>query len=296
LATPRALAAPQHRSLFKPQDRTTGGPWRSGPICSITAHNSETDTAMTKTLVQEQFGRTAQHYLTSAPHAKGASLDKLVALTRPRPEWRVLDIATGAGHTAYAFAPHVARVWATDITDEMMDVVRKEAGRRNLSNIRVTYAKAEALPFEDASFDCVTSRIAPHHFDSIPDFLSEVHRVLKPGGVFALVDNIAPEGAVGDFVNGFERLRDPSHLRAWDMPEWHAALKAKGFVIEHEEVLRKTIEFESWAGRHDATMKRLLRGLLREANASVQTFLEVSGADDALTFRLAEGLFICRKP
>lgn len=251
---------------------------------------------MNKTLVQEEFGRTAQHYLTSAPHAKGASLEKLVSLTRPQPGWHVLDIATGAGHTAYAFAPHVARVWATDITDEMMDVVRAEASKRKLANIRVTYAKAEGLPFEDASFDCVTSRIAPHHFDSIPDFLAEVWRVLKPGGVFALVDNVAPEGSIGDFVNGFERLRDPSHLRAWTMPEWRAAIEARGFGIEHEEFLRKTIEFESWAGRHDATMKRLLRGLLREASASVQQFLEVSGSDTALTFRLAEGLFICRKP
>jgi ubiquinone/menaquinone biosynthesis C-methylase UbiE len=250
---------------------------------------------MTKTLVQEQFGRTAQHYLTSAPHAKGASLDRLVALTEPKPDWRVLDIATGAGHTAYAFAPHVARVWATDITDEMMAVVRAEAAKRKLDNIRVAYAKAESLPFEDASFDCVTSRIAPHHFDSIPDFLDEVHRVLKPGGVFGLVDNVAPEGSVGDFVNGFERLRDPSHLRAWPMSEWRQALKTHGFAVEYEEELRKTIEFESWAGRHDATMKRLLRGLLREAGPAAKAFLEPGGADDAMTFRLAEGLFVCRR-
>lgn len=251
---------------------------------------------MNKSLVQVEFGRTAQHYLTSAPHAKGASLEKLVTLTQPKPTWHVLDIATGAGHTAYAFAPHVARVWATDITDEMMAVVREEAKTRKLDNIRVAYAKAEALPFEDASFDCVTSRIAPHHFDSIADFLVEVWRVLKPGGVFGLVDNVAPEGSVGDFVNGFERLRDPSHLRAWSMPEWRAAIEAQGFRIEHEELLRKTIEFESWAGRHDATMKRLLRGLLSEANAAVRDFLEVKGSDTTLSFRLAEGLFICRRP
>ncbi|MGD9869300.1 MAG: class I SAM-dependent methyltransferase [Hyphomicrobiales bacterium] len=250
---------------------------------------------MNKSLVQEEFGRTAQHYLTSAPHAKGASLEKLVSLMQPQANWHLLDVATGAGHTAYAFSPHVARVWATDITDEMMAVVREQAKQRQLANIRVTYAKAEALPFEDGSFDGVTSRIAPHHFDSIPDFLAEVWRVLKPGGVFGLVDNVAPEGRIGDFVNGFERLRDPSHLRAWTMPEWHQALEAQGFSVAHEEMLRKTIEFESWAGRHDATMKRLLRGLLREAGDAVQKFLDVSGPDSALTFRLAEGLFICRK-
>src|SRR6202022_3994061 len=125
---------------------------------------------MPKSLVQEQFGATAAHYLTSKPHAKGKSLDRLVELAKPQPAWGVLDVATGGGHVAYAFAPHVARVWATDITAEMIDLVRGEAAKKGLSNLRTPYAKAEALSFDDASFDLVTCRIAPHHFDSIPAF------------------------------------------------------------------------------------------------------------------------------
>src|SRR6266705_3592636 len=156
---------------------------------------------MTKSLVQEQFGATAAHYLTSKPHAKGKSLERLVELVKPQPGWHALDVATGAGHTAYAFAPHVARVWATDITAEMLDLVRAEAARRKLANIRVAHAKAEALPFDDASFDLVTCRIAPHHFDSIPAFLAETARVLKANGTLALADNVVPPGSVGDYVN-----------------------------------------------------------------------------------------------
>ena len=179
---------------------------------------------MNKTLVQEQFGKTAASYLTSTPHALGKSLERLVALTSPQKTWRALDVATGGGHVAYTFAPHVERMWATDITQEMLDMVKGEAQKRGLANLRTAYAKAEALPFEDASFDLVTCRIAPHHFDSIPEFLDEVHRVLKPGGLFAVVDNVVPAGSVGDYVNAFERFRDPSHLRAWTMEEWRAAL------------------------------------------------------------------------
>src|SRR5665213_1611710 len=162
----------------------------------------------TKTLVQEQFGKTAASYLTSTPHALGKSLERLVALTAPQKNWRALDVATGGGHVAYTFAPHVERMWATDITQEMLDMVKGEAQKRGLANLRTAYAKAEALPFEDASFDLVTCRIAPHHFDSIAEFLDEVHRVLKPNGVFAVVDNVVPEGSVGDYVNAFERFRD----------------------------------------------------------------------------------------
>ncbi len=250
---------------------------------------------MNKTLVQEQFGKTAASYLTSAPHRLGKSLERLVALTSPQKNWRVLDVATGGGHVAYTFAPHVERVWATDITQEMLDMVKAEAAKRGLANLRTTYAKAEALPFEDASFDLVTCRIAPHHFDSIPEFLGEVHRVLKPGGLVAIVDNVVPLGAVGDYVNAFERFRDPSHLRSWTMEEWRAAFKGAGFAIGHEEQLYKQMEFNSWAARHDANMQAFLRSMLSLATPEVKEVLAPAGADSDVTFRLSEGLFIAKR-
>jgi ubiquinone/menaquinone biosynthesis C-methylase UbiE len=250
---------------------------------------------MNTTLVQEQFGKTAASYLTSKPHALGQSLERLVALTEPQSGWRMLDIATGGGHVAYAFAPRVGRVWATDITQEMLDLVKREAATRGLANVRTAYAKAEALPFEDESFDLVTCRIAPHHFESIFDFLAETRRVLAPGAMLALVDNVVPEGSVGDYVNSFERFRDPSHLRAWTMTEWREALAAAGLTIVHEEQIGKTMEFGSWAARHDATMQRLLRSMLIEATPAVKAALEPQTKGDDMTFRLCEGLFIAKR-
>jgi len=250
---------------------------------------------MSKTLVQEQFGKTAAHYLTSKPHALGKSLERLVTLTSPQKNWRVLDVATGGGHVAYAFAPHVGRVWATDITQEMLDMVKREAATRGLSNVRTTYAKAEALPFDDESFDLITCRIAPHHFDSIPDFLGEVHRTLKTGALFALVDNVVPAGSVGDYVNAFERLRDPSHLRAWTIEEWRDALDKAGLETTHEEQIYKTMEFKSWAARYDTTMQALLRAMLTEVTSEVKATLQPHGSGADLTFRLCEGLFISKR-
>ena len=94
---------------------------------------------MSKTAVQEQFGKTAAHYLTSKPHAKGKSLERLVELTSPKKDWRVLDVATGGGHVAYTFAPHVARVWATDITQEMLDMVKAEAAKASISSLAASH-------------------------------------------------------------------------------------------------------------------------------------------------------------
>jgi len=249
---------------------------------------------MNKSLAQSQFGDNAAEYLTSKPHAQGQSLERLVSLTNPQPHWHVLDVATGAGHTAYAFAPHVARVWATDITNEMLDLVRGEIAKRNLANVRGAHGKAEALPFEDGTFDLVTCRIAPHHFDSIAAFLDETRRVLKPDGLFALVDNVVPAGTVGDFINAFERFRDPSHLRAWTVEEWQAALDRHNFRIDHEEVLSKQMDFAYWAGRHDANMQAFLRAMLHETTPAVKAFFAVT-ENGGLKFWLREALFITHR-
>jgi ubiquinone/menaquinone biosynthesis C-methylase UbiE len=143
------------------------------------------------------------------------------------------------------------------------------------------------LPFEDASFDLVTCRIAPHHFDSIPEFLAETARVLKPTGTLAVVDNVVPTGSVGDYVNAFERFRDPSHLRSWTMQEWQAALAQAGYTIGHSELLFKRLVFTPWAARHDATMRAFLRSMLIEMTPAVAGYFDVRDADDekAMSFR-----------
>ena len=95
--------------------------------------------------------------------------------------------------------------------------------------------------------------------------------MLKPGGLLAAVENngVRPAGSVGDYVNAFERFRDPCHLRAWAMEEWCAALKDAGFAIGHEEQLYKQMEFKSWATRHDANMQAFLRSMMVPATPEV---------------------------
>ena len=109
---------------------------------------------------------------------------------------------------------------------------------------------AEKLPFADASFDLVTCRTAPHHFADVAAFVAEVARVLRPGGVFGLVDNISPEDpkAAAPY-NEFEKLRDPSHGRCLSESEWLTLINGAGLVVRQSEILTKDIELEGWAGR-----------------------------------------------
>ena len=71
-------------------------------------------------VVRSKFGPAAADYAASDVHAKGESLARIVELVAPQKAWAALDVATGAGHAAAVFAPHVASVIASDITDEML--------------------------------------------------------------------------------------------------------------------------------------------------------------------------------
>jgi ubiquinone/menaquinone biosynthesis C-methylase UbiE len=265
---------------------------------------------MTKSLVQQQFGAHAAAYATSTVHAKGASLARLVEVAKPEPHWEMLDVATGAGHTAAAFAPHIAQVIASDVTDEMLQEAAKLAAGRGLANMQTAYADASALPFEDTRFHLVTSRIAPHHFPDIPKFVAEVWRVLRPGGVFALVDNIAPDALstpgftaaelrdAATAYNTFEKVRDPSHGRCLGLAEWSAVIADAGFVLSHQERLPKDMEFEPWATRLGCDTETVgrLRAMLVDGTPALRAFLQPCTIDGRLWFTLDEAIVVARRP
>ena len=248
-------------------------------------------------LIQRKFGEAAAEYAASAVHARGASLARLVELVDPKPSWRVLDVATGAGHTALAFAPRVARVTASDVTDAMLVEAKKLAKARGLVNFRTARARAEDLPFPDMSFDLVTCRLAAHHFENTGAFAEEAFRVLIPNGVFALVDNVSPNSRDWPAVyKDFEKLRAPSHGRCLALSEWAALLEDAGFAVEHSEHMDQDIEFDPWVQRMryaGSTIARLKAMLGEEPLASL---LKPRETDAGLVFTLQEAIIIARKP
>ncbi|MBV8470038.1 MAG: methyltransferase domain-containing protein [Burkholderiaceae bacterium] len=71
-------------------------------------------------LVDKQFGQVAQAYLSSSTHAQGRDLEDLAALACTLPYGDVLDLGCGGGHVSFAMAPHVGRLTAFDLSDEML--------------------------------------------------------------------------------------------------------------------------------------------------------------------------------
>ena len=260
---------------------------------------------MTHHNVQSQFGPNAAAYGSSKVHAQGADLAQLVALTQPQPEWRVLDVATGAGHTAFSFAPIVRAVTAVDITPPMLTTARDLAGQRGLSNIRFIQAPAERLPFARSSFDLVVCRLAAHHFEENGRFLNETARVLKPGGQLALLDNIVPgsrrrgkkadrQRQAGAYINAFERLRDPSHVRCLSLDEWIDAFIAAGFTISHQKSSPMPLDFTDWTARMKVSTpnRQRLRAMLLQAPEPVLTFLTPTVSGDKIELQLHKAIII----
>ncbi len=168
----------------------------------------------TQLAAQEQFSKQSHRY------GKGHILEDtsdiraaLAGVTLPD-KARVLDIATGGGHTALFFADQGHAVTASDISGSMLARLQTTATERGLA-IETRQHPAEALPYDDGTFDLVACRVAAHHFSSPSRFVREAARVLKVGGVFLLID-----GSVADdepeaelWMHRVEKFRDPSHSR-----------------------------------------------------------------------------------
>lgn len=102
----------------------------------------------------------------------------------------VLDVACGTGEPAISIATLLngtGEVIATDISPEPLKVGEGRATQRSLSNISFQAADVHRLPFEDARFDRITSRLGLMFFADLPKALRELYRVLKPGGRLAAV-------------------------------------------------------------------------------------------------------------
>ncbi len=197
--------------------------------------------------VRAQYGRRAAAYARSAEHAAGRDLTRLIELLAPHRYESALDVATGTGFTAFALAPLVNDVVALDLTPEMLAEGQRLADDRGVFNVEFVPGDAHALPFADAKFDIVAVRRAPHHFADVDRALREMRRVLKPGGRLGLVDQVAPEEPdARDFLEGLERRRDPSHIRALTPQEWEDRLGAAGFQVRAFEVKHHRRAVEEW--------------------------------------------------
>jgi demethylmenaquinone methyltransferase/2-methoxy-6-polyprenyl-1,4-benzoquinol methylase len=119
---------------------------------------------------------------------------KVVALVRKQNPETILDIATGTGDLALQMAQTGAKkIIGLDISQGMLDVGIRKASNKELNNtIEFILGDSENLPFTDNSFDAITVAFGVRNFEDLEKGLKEILRVLKPNGIFVILETSVP--------------------------------------------------------------------------------------------------------
>jgi SAM-dependent methyltransferase len=178
--------------------------------------------------VTDTWSERAQAMRESPTHREGPDLDLVVELCGPGPGVTAIDVATGGGHVARRLREAGSEVVSVDPAPGMEpDVI----------------ARAEELPFADATFDVAVCRIAAHHFDDVALAVRELARVSRDRVV--VQDNLF----LSEEVEEAERLHDPSHVRCYSEHEWRSFFAAADLNVDRLEILRRRLPLDPWLER-----------------------------------------------
>lgn len=123
---------------------------------------------------------------------------KFVSLLSEHKPLKVLDVATGTGDLAIAISKlHPEQINGIDISEGMLEIAKnKITGKNSCSMIRFSTGDAENIPFSDDTFDAVTVAFGVRNYENLQKGLSEMRRVLKPGGVMQILEFSQPSSRI----------------------------------------------------------------------------------------------------
>jgi demethylmenaquinone methyltransferase/2-methoxy-6-polyprenyl-1,4-benzoquinol methylase len=119
---------------------------------------------------------------------------KVVALVGASQPENILDIATGTGDLAIAMAnTNAKKIIGLDISSGMLEIGKTKINKKGLSSkIEMVLGDSENMPFEDNTFDAITVAFGVRNFENLKNGLKEILRILKPGGVFVILETSVP--------------------------------------------------------------------------------------------------------
>ena len=249
--------------------------------------------------VRDEFTRQAETFSASAAITDAALTQRFIDALGEAAQGSVLDVACGPGILSAVIAKTARQVVAFDLTPQMLKKAAQRCAEAGLANVTFREGTATELPFANAAFDAAVTRLSVHHFDRPSRVMSEIFRVLRPGGAFVVADVISSEmPAEAELQNAIEILRDSSHVRMLPGSELKALVTGAGFTVESQTTWDKPREFEEWMGIvNDASRVPPLRAVVRAlANAGVSAGIGLSLDGEKISFFHRWNLIAARKP
>ena len=132
------------------------------------------------------WDRIAERY-SKRPIADEEVYQKKLQVTRKyfRPDMEVLEFGCGTGSTAINHAPYVKHIRAIDISSKMLEIAQAKAAAKNIDNVTFEQSTIEEISVADQTLDAVLGLSILHLLDDKEGVIAKVHKMLKPGGIFA---------------------------------------------------------------------------------------------------------------
>lgn len=197
--------------------------------------------------VKESFSVQAVNFENSNMNfSKQEYLDYTIKKIDARKTDCVLEVAAGTCVCGRSLVPGVDSVVCLDATPAMLDVGKKAAEEKKVTNISFVEGLAEQLPFDDESFDIVMTRLTFHHFTEMRKPFEEMNRVLKKGGKLVIIDMEATKEELRETEDYIETLRDVSHVKNRSKDEFLSLYKEYGYEILVTESTPIPVELSAW--------------------------------------------------
>lgn len=186
----------------------------------------------------------------AGPHPGDKELRELVRLVAPKGNERVLDVATGSGRLALAFAPHVAHVTGVDLSPAMLERAEAARSAAGLSNVHLRLGEIGVLPLEDGVYDLITWHNLLEYTLDAPALLALFRRLLAADGRLAFDELVGSDDPVKRAtLTAIMSRRDPGVNDALSAGEIEAAVKAAGFRVLKVERYTVARELDEWLSR-----------------------------------------------
>jgi ubiquinone/menaquinone biosynthesis C-methylase UbiE len=245
----------------------------------------------------DQFTKQATPFTEMAGHSNESSFQLMFELTGINENDTVLDIACGPGLVTAAFASRAKHATGIDITPAMIEKARQIQKEKGLTNLSWKIGDVTKLPFSDESFSMVITRYSFHHFVDQAKVLEEMNRVCKKGGTLMVVDVALPPEK-RDAYDNLEKLRDPSHTRAFTLHEMLdmamklnlTDIKTEWYKLEME--LEKQLEASFPNPGDDKKIRNLVKDDIGKNNLGIGAHW----AGDEIQFAYPTLIFVGKKP